>query len=97
MYTSNKSVIEAPSFQLYPRFCQAQLKLQLQLQLELRLALIPKSPTTHPPHPTGKVRFNSKRVIRLHLQIKHLNLNLTPNLNLNPNLHPNLNLNLNPN
>ena len=40
-----------------------------------------------PPHPTGKVRYNSKRVIWLHLQIKHLNL--TPNLNLN--LKPNLN------
>ena len=32
-------------------YCQAQLQLQLyhQLQLEMRLALLPKSPTTHPP------------------------------------------------
>ena len=48
--------------------------------------------SNHPPHLTEKVRFNSKRVIGLHLQIKHLNPNLNINLNPNPNLNPNSNL-----
>ena len=46
--------------------------------------------SNHPPHPTVNVRYNSKRLIRLHLKIKQLNPNLNPNLNrtLNPNRNP---------